>query len=223
MCARVLVAEVVDVAGRDGRQPGRGGERGELRERCRSWISQVRVLQLDVDRCRAPNTCASRSSSACASVGRFSSSALQTRPERQPDRAITPARVPLEQLPVDARLVVVALEVAEARELDQVRVARVVGREQGEVRVALRLRAAVVGDVDLAADDRLDAGSLGVALKSCTAPAIEPWSVSETAGISSSAARVTRSGIRQAPSRIEYSEWTCRWTNGASGIPDGTA
>ena len=53
------------------------------------------------------------------------------------------------------------------------------------------------------------------ALKSCTAPAIEPWSVSETAGISSSAARATRSGIRHAPSRIEYSEWTCRWTKGA--------
>ena len=66
-------------------------------------------------------------------------------------------RVPLEQLPVDARLVVVALEVAEARELDQVRVAGVVGGEQRQVRVALLLGAPVVGDVDLAADDRLDA------------------------------------------------------------------
>src|SRR6266511_5424635 len=55
-----------------------------------------------------------------------------------------------------------------------------------------------------------------VALKSCTAPAIEPWSVSETAGISSSAARFASSGMRQAPSRIEYSEWTCRWTKGAA-------
>src|SRR5205823_14998689 len=36
--------------------------------------------------------------------------------------------------------------------------------------------------------------------------------------ISSSAARATRSGIRQAPSRIEYSEWTCRWTKGASAM-----
>src|SRR5579862_4918205 len=50
------------------------------------------------------------------------------------------------------------------------------------------------------------------------APASEPWSVKLTAGISSSAARETRSGIRHAPSRIEYSEWTWRWTNGATGI-----
>src|SRR5207237_3013131 len=56
-----------------------------------------------------------------------------------------------------------------------------------------------------------------VALMSCTAPAIEPWSVSPTAGISNSAARAARAGIRQAPSRIEYSEWTWRWTYGASG------
>ena len=42
--------------------------------------------------------------------------------------------------------------------------------------------------------------------------------MSETAGISSSAARATRSGIRHAPSRIEYSEWTWRWTKGASGM-----
>src|SRR5579884_1043671 len=55
-----------------------------------------------------------------------------------------------------------------------------------------------------------------VCLKSCTAPAIEPWSVSVTAGISSSAARATRSGMRHAPSRIEYSEWTWRWTNDAA-------
>src|SRR4029079_3357880 len=55
------------------------------------------------------------------------------------------------------------------------------------------------------------------ALYRATAPASEPWSVSETADISSSAARLARSGIRQAPSRIEYSEWTWRWTKGASG------
>jgi hypothetical protein len=65
--------------------------------------------------------------------------------------------VALEQLPVDARLVVVALEVAERRELDQVRVALVGLREEGQVGVALLLRAPVVGDVDLAADQRLHA------------------------------------------------------------------
>src|SRR5438094_1740742 len=52
---------------------------------------------------------------------------------------------------------------------------------------------------------------------SSTAPTSEPWSVSVTAGIPSSAARAARAGIRQAPSRIEYSEWTWRWTKSASG------
>src|ERR1700757_2954839 len=50
---------------------------------------------------------------------------------------------------------------------------------------------------------------------SSTAPASDPWSVSATAGISYSAARAASAGIRQAPSRMEYSEWTWRWTNGA--------
>ena len=72
-------------------------------------------------------------------------------------------RVALEQLPVDPRLVVVALEVAQARELDQVAVALVRLGEQGQVRVPLRLGAAVVGDVDLAADQRLDAVLRGLA------------------------------------------------------------
>ncbi len=38
--------------------------------------------------------------------------------------------------------------------------------------------------------------------------------MSATAGISSRAAFSTRAGTRHAPSRIEYSECTCRWTNG---------
>src|SRR5215210_2100564 len=69
-----------------------------------------------------------------------------------------------------------------------------------------------------------------VAFQSWTAPAMLPWSVSVTAGISNSAACSTRSGTRQAPSRIEYSEWTWRWTKGAAAIgrdslrrpPDGS-
>ena len=67
-----------------------------------------------------------------------------------------PGRIPLQQLPVDARLVVVALEVAERAELHEVRVARRVGGEEREVRVPLRLHPAVVDDVHLAPEDRLD-------------------------------------------------------------------
>ena len=46
--ARVLVAEVVDIAGRDRREPGRGGELGELRQDPRLDV-EVGVLELDVD------------------------------------------------------------------------------------------------------------------------------------------------------------------------------
>src|SRR5207244_6194651 len=76
-----------------------------------------------------------------------------------------PLRVPAEELPVDARLVVVALEVARRGELDQVPVALVRLGEEREVRVALRLRAPVVGDVDLAPDERLDADLLRLAVE----------------------------------------------------------
>src|SRR5437868_3224143 len=53
------------------------------------------------------------------------------------------------------------------------------------------------------------------ALTRSIVPAREPWSVRATAGIWSSAARAARAGMRHAPSRIEYSEWTWRWTKGA--------
>ena len=66
-------------------------------------------------------------------------------------------RVRGEQVPVDPRLVVVALEEARRGELDQVRVALVRLGEEREVGVALPLREPVVGDVDLAAEQRLDA------------------------------------------------------------------
>ena len=154
--ARVGVAEVVDVAGGDGRQLQLLRKLDELRQDARLHL-EVRVLQLDVD-VVPPERLVSRSSSASASVARLSSSALQTRPLRQPDRAIRPLRVLLEELPVDARLVVVALEVAERGELDQVRVALVVGGEQREVGVPLLVGETVVRDVDLAPDDRLDPG-----------------------------------------------------------------
>src|SRR5260370_4410598 len=44
------------------------------------------------------------------------------------------------------------------------------------------------------------------------APYITPWSVRASAGISSSAARLTMAGMRLAPSSSEYSVWLWRWT-----------
>ena len=40
-----------------------------------------------------------------------------------------------------------------------------------------------------------------------------PWSVMPMAGWPSAAAAPTTSPIRDAPSSIEYSVWTCRWVN----------
>ena len=156
--ASVLGAEVVDVAGGDRRQARGLGDLGELGQDPPLHL-EVRVLKLDVDVVLAEDLDEAVELRAGvarpALLERLADATGEAARER--DHAVG---VPLEQLPVDARLVVVALEVAEARELDQVRVAGVVGGQQREVRVALRLRAAVVGDVDLAPDHRLHAGAL---------------------------------------------------------------
>ena len=48
-----------------------------------------------------------------------------------------------------------------------------------------------------------------------------PWSVMPTAGWPSAAAVATTSSIRAAPSSIENSVWTWRWTNDlANGAAD---
>ena len=129
--------------------------------RIRCLDLEVRVLQLDVDVVPAEDL----GEPVELGVGVGGPALLERLgdPTREAARECDHAGgVTLEELPVDARLVVVALEVAQARELDQVRVALVVGREQGQVRIALLLQLAVVGDVDLAADDRLDPRALGV-------------------------------------------------------------
>ena len=110
--ARVGVAEVVDVAGRDGRQlqllrrarraaagcaPARRGARSAARRRC----------------CRGRTYLARRSSSASASAGAVLLERLAHAPGQAAGERDQALRVALEQLPVDARLVVVALEVAE--------------------------------------------------------------------------------------------------------------
>ena len=148
------MVQVVDVTGRDERQPRprRASASWGLIRACASspafWISTY-VESLAEDLHEAVEV-------GGRVLGRFSSSAFETRPDRHPDRAIRPFEWLLEQLPVDARLVVVALEVARGSELDQVAVALARLREERQVRVALPLRGAVVGDVDLAADQRLD-------------------------------------------------------------------
>src|SRR4051794_40768220 len=58
-----------------------------------------------------------------------------------------------------------------------------------------------------------------------------PWSVRPSAGWPKAAARAARASILHAPSRSEYSEWTCRWAQAGlltaramlGGRPDGWA
>ena len=113
MRARVLVAEVVDVAGRDERQARLGRELRELRVDPLLHV-EARVLDLDVGRVaaedlREPVELGARVGGAVL-LERLADAAREAAGERD-----QPVRVPLEQLPVDARLVVVALEVAEPR------------------------------------------------------------------------------------------------------------
>jgi hypothetical protein len=72
-----------------------------------------------------------------------------------------------QQLEVDPRLVVEALEVSLRNQADQVAIARLVLREQDQVvdavdaaRLRVPVEAGALRDVDLAADDRLDSGLL---------------------------------------------------------------
>jgi hypothetical protein len=203
--ARVFVLEVVHVAGRDEPEPGALGELRQLRVDPLLRL-EVRVLHLDVGVVLAedldePVEIGSRIGGPLL-LQRFADAPGEAARERD-----QPLRVALEQLPVDARLVVITLEVGRRGELDQVRVAGVVGREQRQVRVPLRLRPPVVGDVDLATEQRLDAVLAGLALELDRAG--HGAVVGEPHRRHLELSRASRqAGIRQAPSRIEYSEWT---------------
>ena len=147
--------EVMDVARRDEREPCLGGQLDELRVDALLDV-EAGVLELDVGVLAAEDLGepVEVRAGVCrpALLERLADPSREAAGER--DQA---GRVGLEQLPVDARLREVALEVAERGELDEVRVPLVRLGEERQVRVAAGARAAVVGDVDLAADDRLHA------------------------------------------------------------------
>ncbi len=151
---RVGSVEVVDVAGRDDGKPPLRRERGQRLEE-RLLDVDVPVLELDVGRVAAEDLREPVEVGLC-----IARAVLHERARDAPAEAAGEGehalRMALEQLPVDAGLVVVALEVAERAELDEVAVADVVRREERQVGVALVLLPAIVDDVDLAADDRLD-------------------------------------------------------------------
>ena len=163
----VLGAQVVHVARADDRQAGLGGQRQEAGVDALVLVD-AGVLQLDVD-VLAPEDL----HEAVELLARTGLIARQQRRARAPGEAAgqrdDAVGVGLEQLVVDARLVVVALEVAERAELDEVVVAgRRLGQQRQVVPVALvgvHARAAVVDEVDLTAQQRLDAGLAGRAIE----------------------------------------------------------
>ena len=118
---RVRRVEVVDVAGRDERQLLLRGEPGKplVRELLRL---EPDVLQLDVRRVAPKDLGEAVELGLGVRVAMLAERPRDTPREAAGERD-QPGGVALEQLPVDARLVVVALEVAERAELDEIRVA----------------------------------------------------------------------------------------------------
>ncbi len=153
--ARVLVAEVVDVAGGDERQARALGEAGQLGVDSRLRL-EARVLDLDVGLVAAEDLEEPVEVTRRVGLARFLERLRDASREAAGERDQT-CRVPLQQLPVDARLVVIPLQIARRGELDEVAVACARLGQEGQVGIALLLPGRVVADVDLAADDRLDA------------------------------------------------------------------
>ena len=143
------------VTRRHQREPGLAGEPGQERVDP-LLLGEPSVLDLHVDAVAAEDL--DETVEIAGGVGRpvllerLADPARQAAGQRQDARGVA-----LEQLPVHARLVVVALQVAERRQLDQVPVALVRLGEQRQVVVPLRLPGPVVAEVHLAADQRLDA------------------------------------------------------------------
>ena len=155
----VLGVQVVHVAGADDREAGVGGDPQEPRVDL-GVLGHAGVLQLDVD------VVASEDRHEPVELGArrglvAASQRLAGDAGHAPRQADQPVGVALEQLVVDARLVVVALEESERAQLDEVVVA---GRRLGEQRqvapgplALVPVALAPVGDdVHLAAEQRLD-------------------------------------------------------------------
>ena len=123
MRAAVLVVEVVDVAGRHEGQPRSLRKLLQLRVDASLGV-QPRVLDLDVSAVLAEDLHEPVEVGGGV-LGAVLLERLGDAPDRQPESAMQPGRVALEQLPVHTRLVVVALEEAGRGELDQVSVALV--------------------------------------------------------------------------------------------------
>ena len=159
---RVAPHRVVEIVRRDERDVERAGERDLLREHP-ALIRDAVILQLHEEAIGTEDVAvpAGRFLGAAILTGEQQGGQLARQAARQADDAVGMFG---EQILVHPRPVIEALQVGRGYELQQVPVARLVLREQGEVVVLLLVLTRVPfeprarRDVGLDADDRLDAG-----------------------------------------------------------------
>ena len=163
MRVSIFGAQVVHVAGADGRQPQLIGQLDQYRVDL-VVLFEVGVLDLDVEVLLAEDldhqVHLGPRRRLVALHDRLVDAAGQA--ATQCDQAL---RVLLQQVEINARLVVIALEIAQGDQFDEVVVPLKILGQQREVRPIATARrllcAAILDEVDLAANNRLDAGLRG--------------------------------------------------------------
>ncbi len=164
--AGVVAAEVVGVVGGDEREAGVFGEAVDEREEGLVLVEAV-VLEFEEEIVFAEEVrvFVGEAAGFVVAVGEEGFVDVAAKAGRERDQAFG---VAAEQVLIDAGLVVEAFEIGGGDELDEVAVALLVLAEEDEVVVAVRIvaeLAALLGDVDFAADDGVDAGGFGGVVK----------------------------------------------------------
>ena len=162
MGAGVFLAQVVRVVGGDQRDAGFRGEAVELRGEA-GVLFEVMVLDFEEEVILAEYVVVGVGEAAgvVVLVGEDGFVDVAAQAGGHGDQAFG---VRGEQVLIDAGLVIEALEVAGGNQVDEVAIALLVFAEQDEVVVAIGIGAgfvALLGDVDFAADDGMDARGLG--------------------------------------------------------------
>ena len=165
--ARVSLGEIVAIVGRDERDSGLPRELDQVRVDA-LLVGDAVVLHLQVEIALAEDVAqvVRGLPGGVEAVGGERGGNLAAQARRKSDQAV---RVTGQQVFVDPRLVVEALGVGRRSELDQIAVAALVLAEHDQVvwtvGVLRAVKAVRAGDVDLAADDRLQAALQRFAVK----------------------------------------------------------
>ncbi len=164
--AGVGLAQVVGIVGGDQRDAGVGRQAMHQRHDFGVGLQAV-ILQFEEEILGAEQVCVFVGDAARVFVAVLQESFVDVAAQacRERDQALGVAR---EQVLIDARLVVEAVEVAGGNQLDEVAVAFLVFAQQHQVVVAVGFAAhadALLGDVDFAADHGVDAVFLGLVIE----------------------------------------------------------